>query len=157
MRALMSVEIEAPPEKVWPYLVEPVKTMQWHTLKKFEYTSEKPGPGSTFYWEEEVRGKVYATHFRTTEWLENRVFAYEMTSADYFKSCTERWELGVTPTGCRFSWDHHAHAGEMVMFLHDVIEFPYGPFGKVVSWFLEWMARTLSQEILENLKRLAEA
>jgi len=54
----MSVDIEAPPEKVWSYLVEPDKTIQWHTmLEKFEYTSEETGPGSTFYWEENVRGK----------------------------------------------------------------------------------------------------
>jgi len=46
MLVSMSVEIQAPPEKVWPYLVEPEKTMQWFTaLKKFEYTSEKKGGG----------------------------------------------------------------------------------------------------------------
>jgi uncharacterized protein YndB with AHSA1/START domain len=46
----MSVDIQAPPEKVWPYLVEPEKTMQWFTaLKVFEYTSEQhAGVGSTF-------------------------------------------------------------------------------------------------------------
>jgi uncharacterized protein YndB with AHSA1/START domain len=25
----MSIDIEAPPEEVWPYLVEPEKTMEW--------------------------------------------------------------------------------------------------------------------------------
>lgn len=44
---------------MWSYLVEPDKTIQWHTmLEKFEYTSEETGPGSTFYWEENVRGKM---------------------------------------------------------------------------------------------------
>ena len=80
MQVQMAVDIKAPPEKVWPYLVEPDKAMQWYTmLKKFEYTSEHTGPDSTFYWEEDVRGKTYSNHFRTTEWVENQVFAYEMS------------------------------------------------------------------------------
>ena len=144
MRVHMSIEIEAPPEKVWPYLVEPDKTMQWYTmLKKFEYTSEKRGADSTFYWEEVARGKTYATHFKTTEWVENRVFAYEMTSGNYFKSYSERWQIEETPTGSRFSFN-------------DRIEFPYGPIGKMMGWFGERMAKKSSQEILENLKRLVE-
>jgi uncharacterized protein YndB with AHSA1/START domain len=57
----MSVDISATPETVWPFLVEPDKTMQWYTmLKKFEYTSDERGPDATFYWEEEVRGKIYS-------------------------------------------------------------------------------------------------
>jgi uncharacterized protein YndB with AHSA1/START domain len=145
VRVSMSVEIDAPPERVWPYLVEPEKTMSWYTmLEKFEYTSDEPGPDSTFYWEEDVRGKIYWNHFRTTEWVENRVFAYEMTSGNFFKSYTERWEIEPTTTGCRFSFN-------------DSLVFPYGPFGKIMGWFGERMGKKSSQEILQNLKRLAEA
>ena len=141
----MSVDIEAPPEKVWPYLVEPDKVMQWHTmLEKFEYTSEETGPGSTFYWEENVRGKIYSNHFRATEWVENRVFAYEMTEGNFFKAYTERWAIEPTPTGCQFSFN-------------DNMEFPYGLWGKVMGWFGERMAKKSSQELVQNLKRLAEA
>ena len=32
MHVQMSVDINAPPAKVWPYLVEPDKTMQWYTM-----------------------------------------------------------------------------------------------------------------------------
>jgi len=140
----MGVDIDAPPEKVWPFLVEPDKAMQWYTmLKKFEYTSEDRGPDSTFYWEEEVRGKIYSNHFRTTEWVENRVFAYEMTEGNFFKGYTERWAIEPTATGCRFSFD-------------DSLVFPYGIFGKFMGWVGERMAKKSSQEILQNLKRLAE-
>lgn len=140
----MSIDIKADPKKVWPYLVEPKKTMQWYTmLKKFEYDSEKRGVGSTFYWEEEVRGKIYSNHFKTTEWVENEIFAYEMTSGNFFKSYTERWEIEKTATGCTFSFD-------------DTMVFPYGPFGKIMGIFGEKMAKKSSQEILSNLKRLAE-
>ena len=145
MHVQMSVDINAPPAKVWPYLVEPDKTMQWYTmLKKFEYASEKRGVDAAFYWEEDVRGKIYSNHFTTTEWVENKVFAYEMTSGNYFKSYSERWEIEETPTGSRFSFNDH-------------MEFPYGPFGKIMGWFGERMSKNSSEEILGNLKRLAEA
>lgn len=141
----MSVEIGAPPEKVWPYLVVPGKTMKWFThLKKFEYTGEKQGgAGSTFYWEEEAGGKLYKLHFITTEWIENRVFAYRMTSGDFFKSYNERWEIEATSMGSRFTFN-------------DYIEFPYGPVGKIIGWFAARNARKSGREILENLKKLAE-
>ena len=46
MRVQMGVDIEAPPEQVWPFLVEPAKTMAWYTmLEKFEYTSEETRTG----------------------------------------------------------------------------------------------------------------
>jgi uncharacterized protein YndB with AHSA1/START domain len=145
MRVQMGVDIEAPPETVWTYLVEPDKAMQWYTmLKKFEYTSDERGADSTFYWEEDVRGKIYWNHFRTTEWVENQVFAYEMTSSSFFKGYSERWAINPIPGGCRFSFD-------------DNLVFPYGPWGKVMGWFGERMAKKSSLEIRQNLKRLAEA
>ena len=145
MRVHMGVDIEAPPQTVWPYLVEPEKAMQWYEmLKVFRYTSEERGPGATFYWEEEVRGTTYRTHFRTTEWVPNRVFAYEMTESSYFKAYTERWAIEPTAAGSRFSFD-------------DNLVFPYGLWGRVMGWFGERMARDSSERILQNLKRLAEA
>ena len=145
MRVHLGVDIEAPPETVWSYLVEPEKVMQWYDmLEVFEYTNEERGPGSTFYWEEDVRGKIYRNHFRTTEWVPNRVFAYEMTESSFFKCYTERWALEPTPTGCRFSFD-------------DSLVFPYGPWGRVMGWFGEKMAKKSSRQILQNLKRLSEA
>ncbi len=136
MQVQMSVDIEAPPEKVWPYLVEPEKAMEWYTmLKKFEYTNGEGGPDSTFYWEEDVRGKIYSNHFKTTEWVENRVFAYEMTSGNFFKAYSERWEIKPTETGSQFS------------FL-DTQVFPYGFFGKIMGWFGERMAKKSSEMIL---------
>jgi uncharacterized protein YndB with AHSA1/START domain len=145
VKVSMSVDIDAPPERVWPYLIEPEKTMSWYTsLQKFDYTSVRPGPDSTFYWEEDVRGKIYWNHFRTTEWVENQVFAYEMTSSSFFKAYTERWQIEPTASGCRFSFN-------------DTLVFPYELWGKVMGFFGERMAKKSSQQILQNLKRLAEA
>lgn len=38
MLVSMSVDLKAPPEVVWPYLVEPEKTMQWFTALKKDVT-----------------------------------------------------------------------------------------------------------------------
>ncbi|MEZ4770189.1 MAG: SRPBCC family protein [Caldilineales bacterium] len=145
MLVQMSVDINAPPEKVWPYLVEPEKAKQWFTaLKVYEWTSDPPGgPGSTFYWEELVGSNLYKLHFETTEWVENRLFVYRMTSGDFFKSYDERWEIEPTASGSRFSFNDH-------------IEFPYGPFGKLIGLYAARGARKTGATILPVLKRLAE-
>ena len=146
MLVRMSVDIDAPPEAVWPYLVEPEKAKHWFTmLTVYEWTSDPPeGLGSTFYWEEQVGNSLYKLHFKTTEWIENEVFGYEMTSGDFFKSYTERWEIEKTPTGSRFSFNDH-------------IEFPYGPIGKIIGFFAARGARETGAVILPKLKTLAEA
>lgn len=146
MLVRMSVDIHAPPEIVWPYLVVPRKTMQWLTaLKKFEYTSaQQGGPGSTFYWYEEAGGRSYNLYFETTEWKENELFAYRMTIGDFFKSYDERWEIVEIPEGCRFTFNDH-------------IEFHYGPVGKIMGIFAASTTRATGDEVLANLKRLAEA
>ena len=141
-----SVDIDAPPERVWPYLVEPEKATQWFTaLRRFDWTSEPAGGvGSTFYWEEEAGGRTYHLHFETTEWDVNRVFGYRMTSGDFFNSYDERWVVEESPAGSRFTFNDH-------------IEFPYGPIGRVIGWFAARDAQKTGTEILSNLKRLAEA
>ena len=67
-----------------------------------------------------------------------------MTEGDFFKSYDERWEIEKTPTGSRFTFNDH-------------IEFPYGPFGKVIGWFAARTASETGTEVLANLKQLAEA
>ena len=144
MRMHMGVNIEAPPETVWPYLIEPDKAMQWYDmLRVFDYTSDERGTGATFYWEEEVRGKIYSNHFRTTQYVPNQVFGFEMTEGNFFKGYSETWAIEPTPTGCRFSFD-------------DTLVFPYGPWGRVMGWFGERMAKKSSMQLLANLKGLAE-
>jgi len=145
MKVTDSIEIQAPAEKVWPFLIEPEKTKKWFTsLEKFEYTSKQhDGEGSTFYWEEKSGNRVYKLHFITTEWVPNRVFAYKMTSGDFFKSYTERWTLEPTTSGCKFSFN-------------DEIEFPGGIFGKAIGASVKRRSIATGKEIMANLKRLAE-
>lgn len=142
MLVSMSVDIDAPPEVVWTYLVEPEKTKAWFTaLKEYDWTSEPGGVGSTFHWYEEAGGRTYNIDFETTEWEPPRVFGYRQTEGD-FKSYTERWEIEQTPTGSRFTFNDH-------------IEFD-GLFGPVIDLFAPRVAKKGGAEILQNLKRLAE-
>ena len=42
MRVQRSIEIAAPPERIWPFLVEPEKIRQWCiTFQKLEYTGDQ--------------------------------------------------------------------------------------------------------------------
>ena len=68
MRINEVVDIEALPERVWPYLVEPDKIMGWFaTMQLFRWTSEPGGVGSTFRWREETAGRNVRVIAETTE------------------------------------------------------------------------------------------
>ena len=146
MYVTMSVDIDAPPEVVWRFLVESDLTRKWFTaLKVYDWTNEPSGGvGSTFYWEEEEGGRTYKIHFETTEWQLPFVFGYRMTRGDFFKSYVERWVIEQTPSGSRFTFN-------------DRIQCPFGPLGVVIGWLAARTARKTGKTILANFKRLAEA
>ena len=54
MKVQKAIEIDAQPERIWPYFIEPEKVLQWCiTFKKFEYTSnQRGGVGTPLYIEE---------------------------------------------------------------------------------------------------------
>jgi len=56
MRVHKSIEIAEPPEKVWPYFVEPEKVLAWYTtFRRFEYTTDqRAGVGTPLYIEEQT-------------------------------------------------------------------------------------------------------
>ena len=156
MRVSMSIEIDAPPEVVWRYLVEPEKTKAWFaavrrtgmswvvSAESFEWTSEPGGVGSTFRWFEETEDSKLNIDFVTTEWDPPHVFGFRMTGGDVYRSYDERWVIEETATGSRFTFDDH-------------LEFPYGPVGKVIGFFGARTARKTGRSVLNHLKRLAEA
>lgn len=143
MHVTGTVPIAASPEKVWPYLTEPAKVMEWFTnVKRFDWEGD-PGINTPFYWEEEANGKVYKLHFETTAWEPNRDFTFTMTSGDFFKSYRGRWTLTPTAEGCEFGFE-------------DLIEFPWGPLGMVIGVFAARSSRKTGAVIMADLKRLAE-
>jgi len=140
-----SIEVGAPPEKVWPFLVEPEKIMKWfNLLKKFEYTGEKRrGAGTTFYYEEKSSGQLMKLHYKVTEWVENKKLAFGMTSGS-LKKDDQVWSIEATATGSRFT-------------MYEDLEMPMGIIGKVIgALFGEMMIGKSMEKILGNLKRMAE-
>ena len=146
MRVQGAIEIFAPPEKIWPFLVEPEKVLEWCiTLKKFEYTGEKhSGVGTQLYFEEKAAGRLLKLNFVFTEWVENERLAFSMTSGDFLKAYEQKWTVVVTPYGSRF------------IFVEQ-IEFPYGIIGVIIGLFVRRFSERTVEEMLVKLKSLAEA
>ncbi len=146
MRVQRSIEIAAPPEKIWPFLVEPDKILKWfYLLQEFEYTSEqRSSVGTTFYYEEKSAGRLMKLHYRITEWVENKRLAFIMTSGPLKKN-DQIWSIEATPSGSRFA-------------LIEDIEMPWGIIGKIMeALFVGSIVGKHLDEMLGNLKGLAEA
>ena len=141
-----SIEIAAPPEKIWPFLIEPEKIMKWfNLLKKFEYTGEKrSGVGTTFYYEEKSSSQLMKLNYAVTEWIDNKKLAFKVTSGS-LKKDDQVWSIEATPSGSRFT-------------MFEDLEMPMGIIGKVIgALFGGIMIGGGMDKILSNLKKLAEA
>jgi uncharacterized protein YndB with AHSA1/START domain len=146
MKVQRSVEIKAPPEKVWPWLTEPEKIMKWFTLlRKFEYTGEqRSGVGTTFYYEEKSGGQLLKMNYKIIEWEENSKIAFGVISGS-LKKDDQVWSIERTPTGSRFT-------------MFEDLEMPMGIIGKFIgALFGQMMIGKNMEKILANLKLLAEA
>ncbi|MDY6917133.1 MAG: SRPBCC family protein [Chloroflexota bacterium] len=106
MRVQQSIEISAPPEKVWPFLVEPEKVLKWWTtLEKFEPVGERRGSvGAAFYVEERAGGPPMKMSFGATEWVENEKITLHMTAGKNVKGYEQSLTLEAVPTGSRFTF-----------------------------------------------------
>jgi len=146
MRVQRSIEITAPPEKVWPFLVDPDKILQWCiTFKKFEYTSEqRSGVGTPFYVEEKAGGPLMKLNFTIKEWVENERLAFGMTSGTGVKGYDQRWTVEAIPAGSRFTF-------------MEQVELPFGVIGKLIGTIVQRSSETHVKEMLAKLKSLAEA
>ena len=147
MRVQKSIEIAAPPEKIWPFLVEPEKILKWCiTFKKFEYTSEqRSGTDTTLYIEEKAGPMpLMKLNFSVTEWLENERLAFRMTSGTGVKGYEQSWTVEATPSGSRFT------------FMEEV-ELPFGIIGKLIGLVGQNMSKATVGKMLVILKSLAEA
>lgn len=146
MKVERSVDIAAPTEKVWPFLVEPEKILKWFDLlKKFEYTSDKrSGVGTTFYYEEKSGGQLMKLNYKITEWTENRKLAFSVASGS-LKKDDQVWSIEATPSGSKFT-------------MFEDLEMPMGIVGKIIGGtFGGSMIGKNMEKILGNLKRLVEA
>lgn len=146
MKLQGTIEIAAPPKKIWPFLVEPDKILKWCiTYQKFEYTGNKrPGMGATFYLEEKAGGPLLKANFAITEWVENQKLACKMTSGNFIKAYEQKMTLEVIPSGSKFT------------FAEDV-KLPYGPIGSLIGFMGKSGSQAHLKEMMGKLKGLAEA
>ncbi len=146
MKVQKSIEIAAPPDKIWPFLIEPEKILKWCiTFLKLEYTGEqRSGVGTTFYLEEKAGGPLMKLNFRITEWVENERVAFSMTSGTFVKGYEQSWTVEATPSGSRFT------------FMEEV-KLPYGIIGKIMGLFGQRGSEATVGKMLPKLKSLAEA
>ena len=62
MRMHMGIDIEAPPETVWTYLIEPEKAMSWYTmLTVFNWTNEERVPARPSTGKRRFAGRLTGT------------------------------------------------------------------------------------------------
>jgi uncharacterized protein YndB with AHSA1/START domain len=146
MKVQKSIEIAAPPHKIWPFLIEPEKIQKWCiTFIKFEYTGkQRSGVGTTFYLEEKAGGPLMKLNFKITEWVENRRVAFSMISGNFVKGYEQSWTVEATPSGSRFTF-------------MEEIKFPYGIIGKIMGLFAKRGSEATVGKMLPKLKSLAEA
>ena len=146
MKVQKAIEIAAPPEKVWPFFVEPEKVLQWCiTFRRFEYAgSQRSGVGTSLYIEEQAGGRLSKMQFEVTEWKENEKLALRMVSGANYGSYHQQWLLERSPSGSRFT------------FMED-IELPYGVIGKLMGLVAQRMSEATVVKMEAKLKELAEA
>ncbi len=147
MRVQKSMEIAAPPEKIWPLLVEPESVLKWCiTFRKFEYPGEqRSGVGTPLYVEEKVGPMpLMKLNFTVTEWTENEKIAFKLTSGTGAKGYDQSWTIDSTPAGSRFT------------FVENFV-LPLGVIGKIISPLAERSSGANVEKMLAILKSLAEA
>ena len=146
MRVQKTIEIGAPPERVWPFFVEPEKVLQWCiTFKRFVYTGDqRAGVGTPLYIEEQAGGGLTKMQFEVTEWKENEKLALRMVSGANYGSYEQKWSLERCPSGSRFTF-------------MEEIELPFGVIGKLIGLVAQRMSLATVGKMEVKLKALAEA
>ena len=145
MKVQKSIEINASPEKIWPYFVEPEKVLRWCiTYKRFEYTGDqRSGAGTPLYIEEQAGGGLTKMQFKVTEWEEDAKLALQMVSGASYKSYRQELILEPIQAGSRFT------------FMEEII-LPYGIIGKLIGIFAERMSSETVDKMFTKLKALVE-
>jgi uncharacterized protein YndB with AHSA1/START domain len=139
------IDIDASPEEIWPYMVEPEKILLWCTsFQKFEYTGNKQsGVGTPLYIEEQAVGPLMKIYFSMTDWIENELIAFKKISSGGPKVYEQRWRIEPTDSGVKFTfWEE--------------IQMPFGVIGKLLAVFGQRMSEATVEQMLDILKSQVE-
>jgi len=140
-----SIDIEAAPEEIWPFLVKPEKIVQWcFTLQSFEYTSPiSYGIDASFTYREQGRFRSVELNCIITEWIENKKITFEMTGGKGFRGYKETWMIEPCSDGSKFSFINQS-------------QLPFGILGKIMEPVSRRRAGITVDEMLAKLKKLVE-
>jgi uncharacterized protein YndB with AHSA1/START domain len=146
MQIQKTIEINAAPEKVWPFFIEPEKVLQWYvTFRRFEYTgTQRRGVGTPIFIEEQATGPAMKMTFEASEWIENEMLSLRMVSGSFIKSYEQEWSLEPIPSGSRFTFKEE-------------IVFPLGIIGKLLGRVAQRVSSATVDKMQARLKSLAEA
>jgi uncharacterized protein YndB with AHSA1/START domain len=145
MKVKQSIDIKAPAERIWPYLTNPEKIMQWCiTFREFRYTSEQQaGVGTPVFIEEKAAGPVMKMDFSITEWGENKVVTLKKVSGNMPKHYEQRWHI-------------EPHNGESKFTFFEEIQMPWGFVGKLIESVGQGASEKTVDEMLKILKQKVE-
>ena len=140
-----SIHINAPPEQIWPYLVQPDKIMQWCiTFQKFEYTGEqREGVGTPIHIKEQSGPMKMDIQFEVTDWVDNEKVAFHKVSGNGPKSYWQEWTAASDNSGTAFNFKE-----EIIM--------PWGIIGKIVESIAKGSSQATVEKMLKKLKGLVE-
>ncbi len=143
-RAKGAVDVAAPPNVVWNWIVEPEKYLAWNPdFTEYEILSDKEVKvGTTYYVVGEKAGAPIRLDCVVTGWVENERFAFRGTSKE---GTIAEGTFTIEPTaeGCR------------VAFQED-LELP-GVKGKIIgALFLKKAKMKNIEESLQELKKSVE-
>lgn len=145
MKVEKSIQISAPPQKIWPYLIDPQKLPLWfNTFKRCEFAGEKrTGVGTTYYVEEKVPGPLRKISFEAAGWDENKHLNLRMTSGKNVSGYEIEFSLKPQQSGTIFHFSEN-------------VGMPFGPIGKILGALGRRTAERMVEGMLVELKRLSE-
>ena len=142
------IHINESKEKIWPYMTDPQKILQWCiTFNKFEYTSEqREGIGTTFYVEEKAAGPmpVSKLDFKLTEWIQNEVISFSKISEGGPQKYIQEWKIAQENSGSKFTFKE-----EIIM--------PFGFVGRIIESFAKGISESSVEKMLFQLKNYVES
>jgi uncharacterized protein YndB with AHSA1/START domain len=146
MKVRESIYIETGPAKIWPYLTEPIKILEWHTtFHSYKYTSKKPiGTGSTFCAEEKMPGHYITIDYKITAWVPNKKFAFSIIAEDVNRKYEQIWSIEPALSGCNLT-------------VVENVQFPYQLYGRILGFISRFGSKSSKKKMLRRLKHLLEA
>ena len=140
-----SIYIDVSSDRIWPFLVEPDKIMQWCiTFRSFEYTAEqKQGVGTPIHIDEKASGPAMSLDFVASEWIDGKKITIRKVSGMMPKDYTQEWTIDPENGGSRFTFRE-----EIVM--------PWGLLGKLIERMGEGSSQATVVKMLKILKGLVE-